>query len=244
MKTTWKTRTAVAFTAAGVLTVGWATTVQAAPTPSPVPTPAATTATADATLTDTLTHMREEERLARDLYTALGDKHGQVAPFVNVARSEQAHFDAMGALLTRYALTDPAAGKEAGSYTEPALQALYDRLLASGSEALAKAYEAGITVEKQDIADLKAAISQTTRTDVQAVLTNLLRGSENHLAAFAAARDGKVVGARNGQGLQNGRSGASGGSQGRNWRGQGVGPAGGVGRGAQGADRPATCPLR
>ena len=49
MKTTWKTRTAVAFTAAGVLTVGWATTVQAAPTPSPVPTPAATTATADAT---------------------------------------------------------------------------------------------------------------------------------------------------------------------------------------------------
>ena len=30
MKTTWKTRTAVAFTAAGVLTVGWATTVQAA----------------------------------------------------------------------------------------------------------------------------------------------------------------------------------------------------------------------
>ena len=79
---------------------------------------------------------------------------------------------------------------------------------------------------------------------MQAVLTNLLRGSENHLAAFAAARDGKVVGARNGQGLQNGRSGASGGSQGRNWRGQGVGPAGGVGRGAQGADRPATCPLR
>lgn len=37
MKTTWKTRTAVAFTAAGVLTVGWATTVQAAPHPEPRP---------------------------------------------------------------------------------------------------------------------------------------------------------------------------------------------------------------
>ncbi len=249
MKTTWKTRTALGLATAGLLTVGWGTTVYAAPTPTPTPSPTASptataTASADATLAANLTHMRDEERLARDLYTALAAKYSQAAPFVNIARSEQVHFDTMGLLLTRYGVADPSAGKNAGSYNDPALQALYDKLLASGSESLAKAYDVGVAVEELDIADLKAAISQTSQADAKAAFTNLMNGSQNHLSAFTAAKDGKILGARNGQGMQNGRSGTSTAGQGRNGRGQGTNAGTGAGWGQQGTARPATCPVR
>lgn len=243
MKTNWKTRTALGLATAGLLTVGWATTVQAAPSPTPTPTPT-TTVTADATLTTNLTHMRDEERLARDIYTALAAKYGQAAPFVNIARSEQVHFDTMGLLLTRYGLPDPSAAKSPGTYSDPALQALYDKLMASGNESLANAYEVGIAVENTDIADLKAAIDKTTQADAKAAFTNLLNGSQNHLAAFTAAKDGKILGASNGQGMQNGRSGANSAGQGGNGRGQGMNAGNGAGRGPQGGTRPSTCPVR
>ena len=241
MKTTWKTRTALGLATAGLLTVGWTTTVYAAPTPTPTPT---ATATADTTLSTNLTHMRDEERLARDIYTALAAKYASAAPFVNIARSEQVHFDTMGLLLTRYGVADPSAGKNPGTYAEPALQSLYDKLLASGSESLAKAYDVGVAVENLDIADLKAAISQTSQADVKAAFTNLMNGSANHLAAFTAAKDGKILGARNGQGMQNGRSGGNSAGQRGNGRGQGMSSGTGAGWGQQGTTRPPTCPLR
>jgi hypothetical protein len=241
MKTTWKTRTALGLATAGLLTVGWTTTVYAAPTPTPTPT---ATATADTTLSTNLTHMRDEERLARDIYTTLAAKYSQAAPFVNIARSEQVHFDTMGLLLTRYGVADPSAGKNPGTYADPALQALYDKLLARGSESLAKAYDVGVAVENLDIADLKAAISQTSQADVKAAFTNLMNGSANHLAAFTAAKDGKILGARNGQGMQNGRSGGNSAGQRGNGRGQGMSSGTGAGWGQQGTTRPPTCPLR
>jgi hypothetical protein len=243
MKTTWKTRTALGLATAGLLTLGWTTTVHAAPIPTPTPT-AAATATADATLAGNLTHMRDEERLARDIYTALAAKYAQAAPFVNIARSEQVHFDTMGLLLTRYGVADPSAGKNPGTYTDTALQALHDKLLATGSESLAKAYDVGISVENLDIADLKAAISQTSQADVKTAFTYLMNGSQNHLAAFTAAKDGKVLGARNGQGMQNGRSGATPAVQGMRGRGQGMNAGTGAGWRQQGTTRPTTCPLR
>ena len=243
MKTNWKTRTALGLATAGLLSVGWSTTVQAAPIPTPTPT-ATVTATADAALAGNLTHMRDEERLARDLYTALSAKYSQAAPFVNIARSEQVHYDTMGLLLTRYGVPDPSAGKAAGNYADPALQSLYDTLLASGSESVAKAYDAGIAVETVDIADLKAAIEKTTQADAEAAFANLMNGSENHLAAFTAAKDGKILGARNGQGMQNGRSGSTSVGQGMNGQGQGMNGGNGGRRGQQGTTRPATCPVR
>lgn len=249
MKTTWKIRAALGLATAGLVSLGWATTVHAAPTPTPSPT---ASATADAALAANLAHLRDEERLARDLYTALAAKYSQAAPFANIARSEQVHFDTMGLLFTRYSVADPAAARAAGSFADPALQSLYDKLLASGSESLTKAYEAGIAVENLDIADLKAAISQTSQTDVKAALANLQRGSQNHLAAFTAAKDGKILGARNGQGMQNGPVAANAAGPDLRGRGQGMGAAGagataGAGNGAgrgQGTARPTTCPLR
>ena len=74
------------------------------------------------------------------------------------------------------------------------------------------------------------------------MFTNLLNGSQRHLSAFTAAKDGKILGAQNGQGMQNGRRGGqAAGTQAGQGLGQGRGM--GQGRGAN-VERPADCPLR
>lgn len=130
-----------------------------------------------------LQYMAEEEKLAHDLYVALGDEWGS-RQFANVSRAETQHLDAVRALLDRYDVDDPTEGAAAGEFTDPDLQALYDDLLASGLTSLAAAADAGITVEQTDIADLTEALETTDAPDVEQVLTDLLEGSQRHLAAF------------------------------------------------------------
>jgi Uncharacterized protein conserved in archaea len=234
---TWITRAALGIPAVALGLIGWTVSAQAAPTPTPTPVPSVT-ATADANLTANLTFMREEERLAHDVYTALATKYPTATVFANIATSEQRHYESMGLLLQRYGLTDPAAGRDAGSYANAELQSLYTSLVADGSTSVADAYQVGITIETKDIADLKSAIAQTSAADATAVFTNLLNGSQNHLASFTAAKDGKILGARNGQGMQNGRNRTD--QTAGTMRGQG----GGARQGWTGSQqRPATCPL-
>ncbi len=174
---------AVALTAAGLLVAQPA----AAATPTSVPTPVVTP-----TLTDdeaaAILFMREEEKMARDLYNAFADQWNWPI-FSNIAVSEQRHFDSVGILITRYGLTDPAAGNAPGEFTDPALQALYDDLLAQGSTSLTAALQVGVTVEETDIADLDKRLATVTQFDVKRVFTMLRRGSVHHLAAFNAQLD-------------------------------------------------------
>lgn len=238
---TWMKRAALAVPFMAIGLIGWAAVAEAAPTPTPTPVPTAT-ATADAALTKNLTFMREEERLAHDVYTALAAKYPTTKVFANIANSEQRHYDSMGLLLQRYGLSDPAAGRASGSYADADLQSLYTSLVATGGKSLADAYQVGITIETKDIADLKDAIAATTAADAKQVFTNLLNGSQRHLSAFTAAKDGKILGAQNGQGMQNGRRGGqAAGTQAGQGLGQGRGM--GQGRGAN-VERPADCPLR
>lgn len=146
-------------------------------------TPQATlqTATLDAVTADGLRWMREEEKLARDVYLALAERY-DLPVFANIAASEQAHMDAVGALLERYGLDDPAAGAAVGAFTEPELQALYDTLTAKGATSLGAALEVGATIEELDIADLRARA--TAAPDVARLYAALERGSGNHLTAF------------------------------------------------------------
>lgn len=44
--------------------------------------------------------------------------------------------------------------------------------------------DAGVTIERLDIDDLRTRIAQTDRGDITVTSQNLLRGSYNHLAAF------------------------------------------------------------
>ncbi len=128
-----------------------------------------------------LLFMREEEKLALEVYQVLYAKWG-VRIYANIAASEQKHFDAIGNLLERYGLADPA--KEPGVFVNQDLQALYNELIAQGQLSLFDALQVGVAIEKKDIKDLEAAIALTDNTDIKAVYTNLLAGSIRHLDAF------------------------------------------------------------
>jgi hypothetical protein len=60
-----------------------------------------------------LKFMREEERLALDVYAALFDLWG-ASIFGHSALSETTHTEAILALLVKYGIDDPAAGKAGG----------------------------------------------------------------------------------------------------------------------------------
>jgi len=128
-----------------------------------------------------LTQMREEEKLAHDVYVALYDKW-QLTPFSNISSAEQTHSDAVKVLLDRYSLADPAAGNAEGVFTNPDLQALYTALVAQGSTSLVDALTVGASIEDLDIADLQALA--TTTPDITLVYDNLEKGSRNHMRAF------------------------------------------------------------
>ena len=150
------------------------------------------TATASPELAEALTFTREEERMARDLYAAIADLYDGARPFSMITNSEQRHFDAVGALLTRYGVEDPAEGAEPGVYADATLQALYDGWWDDAQASLDAAYQAGIELEQRDIADLEGMIAADHPSDVDAVLDSLLRGSRNHLAAYERAADGTL----------------------------------------------------
>ncbi len=128
-----------------------------------------------------LIFMREEEKLARDVYNALYEVWGQPT-FLNIAASEQAHMDEIKILLDRYSLADPALGP--GVFTDLELQALYNDLVAQGSASLADALKVGAAIEEIDILDLEERLVLTDNADIQLVFNNLMAGSYNHLNAF------------------------------------------------------------
>lgn len=131
----------------------------------------------------TLVAMAQEEKLAHDLYTAFAGKYDAVV-FDRIAASETRHLAAMRTLLTRYGVADPTAGKSTGHFSDPTVQATYNKLLAQGQASQAAALRAGVTVEQTDIADLTAALNGLSAPDVTQAYTQLRIASQHHLAAF------------------------------------------------------------
>ena len=130
-----------------------------------------------------LRFMREEEKLARDVYQELYKKWN-LTVFRNISASEENHFTAIGTLLSRYGVDDPAKANPAGVYSEPKLNTLYNELIASGMSSAENALAVGVAIEKKDIGDLQEALKGASKLDVKRVYTNLLNGSFNHLEAF------------------------------------------------------------
>ncbi len=140
----------------------------------------------DAAESATLTFMREEEKLARDVYRYLYPLWNQ-AVFDNIATSEQQHFEAVGDLISRYRLIDPAGQDMAGVFQNRDLQVMYDTLVQRGSESPLAALQVGALIEETDLVDLATAIVETDQSDLSRVYENLLQGSRNHLRAYVGA---------------------------------------------------------
>lgn len=131
-----------------------------------------------------LLSMRQEEKLARDVYTALGEKWPKRI-FKNIARAEQHHMDAVKVLLDRYDLADPIADKKPGEFADANFAKLYKELVEKGSQSMTEAIRVGVAIEKMDIADLEEAMDNTEREDLLNVYTALHGASHRHLRAFS-----------------------------------------------------------
>jgi len=128
--------------------------------------------------------MREEEKLARDVYTALYDKWN-LRTFESIGQgSETTHMDAMKTLLDRYGLEDPVGEDVPGVFQNEELQKAYDELVEKGSKSIEDAILVGAYIEDLDIYDLQRLIEETDNDDIKIVYQNLLKGSRNHLRAF------------------------------------------------------------
>lgn len=132
-----------------------------------------------------LLYMREEEKLARDVYTTLYSTW-KLPVFSNIAQSEETHTEAVRDLLVKYHIADPVTDDTVGVFVDPTIAKLYADLTAKGQDSVTGALTVGAIIEDLDISDLETRIAETDNQDIKLVFENLMRGSRNHLRSFVA----------------------------------------------------------
>jgi hypothetical protein len=135
-----------------------------------------------AALTSSLRFMREEEKLARDVYLYLNTRWNSRI-FANIAAAEQTHTDQILCFLQAYNLPDSASAT-VGVFNDASLQQLYNLLTAEGSKSLLDAFQVGALIEEVDIRDLRSAIAASSDRATNQTYLNLMIGSYSHLKAF------------------------------------------------------------
>ena len=141
---------------------------------------------------DHLVFLREEEKLARDVYldlaeywSGLPDGATAASVMAQIASSEQRHMDRIKSLLAAYGLSDPVDPAETrGRFANPELAGLYTDLTAKGRSGLLEAWTVGATIEDKDIYDLQAAAPFVTQDAARIAFDALTCGSRNHLRSF------------------------------------------------------------
>lgn len=132
---------------------------------------------------ESIIYMREEEKLARDVYRQMYAKY-DLRPFRNISQAEERHMELMKDLLTKYSINDPVSSDETGSFNNTTLNDLYKKSIEQGNTSLIDALKAGALIEEVDIKDLDKQLMVTQNSDIKETYTYLKQGSENHLRAF------------------------------------------------------------
>lgn len=134
-------------------------------------------------------HMREEEKLARDVYQTLG-KTTDSKVFQNIPKSEGRHMDVFDQLIDRYGLKDPVKDESVvGTFTDPLFTDLFAKLTEKGKLSDADAFEVGAMVEDINMANLMKYGMATEKADLKLAYDTLLVQSKNHMSAFVRQLD-------------------------------------------------------
>jgi hypothetical protein len=135
--------------------------------------------------TESILLMREEEKMARDAYTAFYQQWPQPV-FINISKAEQTHMDAVLLLVNKYALTDPVGTNPVGTFINNNIQDLYNVFIVQGNASYTEALKAGASIEEVDFRDLQNMLNEDdiNNQDIERVYSNLLKGSRNHLRSF------------------------------------------------------------
>ena len=139
-----------------------------------------------------LQYLRDEEKLARDVYLYFYETY-QKPVFSNISSAEQQHMDAVKTLLDRYGIPDPIKGLGQGEFAFQEHRDLYTALTefpedtVHFSDPLQGALYVGATIEDLDIHDIKAMYERAAAAnhlDLLYVYENLMKGSRNHLRSY------------------------------------------------------------
>jgi hypothetical protein len=165
----------------------------------------------DAGETQHLTFMREEEKLARDVYLTFATIYPSAPTFSTIANnSEQTHTDAVRDLLIKYGVADPNPGTNnlpasIGVFTGADygwyFREKYSALVGKGRLGLLDALYVGAFIEELDMLDIVncpkvivdsspligpggCGLAYTDEKAIKNVYNNLLDGSKNHLRSY------------------------------------------------------------
>lgn len=170
-----------------------------------------------------LIFMREEEKLARDVYLTLSEMYPSAAIFATIGEdSEQTHTDTVRDMLAKYGIPDPNpdannlpasigvfTGADYGWYFTDKFNALVGR----GSQNLLEALYVGAFIEELDMLDIvgcpkiivetdngidagECGLTYTDEAALQIMYTHLLEGSKDHLRAYVKNIE-EIIGAGN-----------------------------------------------
>jgi hypothetical protein len=129
-----------------------------------------------------LLFMREEEKMARDVYAYFYAKYKSLV-FGNITKSENAHMLAVLRLITAFKITDNS-NNNPGEFTNTHIKDLYQQLITMGNTSLTDALKVGVLIEQTDISDLDKELLGVQNASVKTVYTNIKAGSNAHLKAF------------------------------------------------------------
>ncbi len=126
--------------------------------------------------------LREEEKLARDVYLYAFDKYA-LDISNNISQSEQKHMDKILFLLNKYDLADPASATR-GVFNNAELQTLYNDLTAQVDISELEALKVGAIIEDLDIRDIEVFENRTDHNDILDAYNKLKCGSRNHMRGY------------------------------------------------------------
>lgn len=125
--------------------------------------------------------IREDEKVARDLYLAFSAKYPTAAQISKIAAAEGSHITCVEAVLDYYEIEYPALGAN-GVFEDVARQALYDEL-SDKSSTLVEAFSTMALVEEETIFAYKSVQGKITNTNLSLIVANMIKASSNHLRA-------------------------------------------------------------
>ena len=136
---------------------------------------------------ETLVLMREDEKLARDVYRVLY-MYWQQDTWLKAMQQRQARMNSIGLLLEQYDLPDPLPDNRPGSFPSPESGNLYTQLVARGRLSHVDAIDVGIEIEKIDITDLLAALHESHHETLDQAYRTMLDSSRQTLNEMSALR--------------------------------------------------------
>ncbi|MBW2463248.1 MAG: DUF2202 domain-containing protein [Deltaproteobacteria bacterium] len=152
--------------------------------------PEATPAATAAPPANDLQFLREEEKLARDVYLHLYERWN-IQAFSNIAGAEQRHMDRVAMLMPSRNIADPVTDDTVGVFHNETLAGLYADLTEAGDASEVAALRVGATIEDLDIRDIEEMLTRTEDPEILQSYRLLLCGSGNHMRAFSGLLEGR-----------------------------------------------------